>query len=72
MEPRFEVQGIGSAVASSALDAVRDTGGLVLPYCPFIRGYIQRHAAYLDLLPADRRAGFALTSGHPTPDRPWS
>jgi len=35
----------------------------VLPYCPFIRSYIQRHPAYLDLVPADRRAEFALTPG---------
>ncbi len=63
VEPRFEGQGIGSALASSALDAVRDAGGLVLPYCPFIRSYIQRHPAYLDLVPADRRAEFALTPG---------
>jgi predicted GNAT family acetyltransferase len=45
------------------LDAVRDAGGLVLPYCPFIRSYVQRHPAYLDLVPADRRAEFALTPG---------
>jgi hypothetical protein len=35
----------------------------VLPYCPFVRGYIERHPDYLDLVPADRRSGFGLASG---------
>jgi predicted GNAT family acetyltransferase len=70
VEPRFEGQGIGSALASGALDAVRASGGSVLPYCPFIRSYIQRHPAYLELVPAGRRAEFALSPGDPSPDRP--
>jgi hypothetical protein len=41
----------------------------VLPFCPFIRGYIQRHPAYLDLVPGDRRAEFQLASASDEPDR---
>lgn len=69
VEPRFEGQGIGSALAEAALDAVRASGGSVLPYCPFIRRYIQRHPAYVDLVPPARRAEFALPPGDPTPVR---
>jgi hypothetical protein len=42
----------------------------VLPFCPFIRGYIQRHPAYLDLVPDDRRAEFELAPAAGEPDRP--
>jgi hypothetical protein len=32
----------------------------VLPYCPFVKSYIQKHPEYLDLVPAERRASFDL------------
>lgn len=70
VEPHYEGKGVGSALASGALDAVRAAGGSVLPYCPFIRSYVQRHPVYLDLVPDDRRSEFALTPGDPTPDQP--
>jgi uncharacterized protein len=60
IEPAFEGRGLGSVLARGALDATRAAGSSVLPFCPFIRGYIQRHPAYLDLVPADRRAQFEL------------
>lgn len=60
IEPAFEGRGLGSALARGVLDAAREAGSPVLPFCPFIRGYIQRHPAYLDLVPADRRAEFEL------------
>ena len=50
VDEAFEGQGVGSAIASGALDAVRDRGGLVVvPRCPFIRGWIDRHPEYADL-----------------------
>lgn len=70
VEPEFEGQGIGSALARGVLDAARERDTAVLPFCPFIRGYIQRHPAYLDLVPVQRRAEFALTPGDSTPDGP--
>lgn len=70
VEPQYEGKGVGSALASGALDAVRTAGGSVLPYCPFLRSYIQRHPTYLDLVPADRRSEFALSAGDPTSDQP--
>ena len=69
VEPRFEGRGLGSVLARGALDATRSAGRQVLPFCPFIRGYIERHPAYLDLVPADRRAEFGLPAdaGEPRP-----
>ncbi len=69
VQPEHEGQGVGAALARGALDAVRGNGGAVLPYCPFLRSWIQRHPDYLDLVPTDRRAEFALTPGDQPPDR---
>ena len=60
VEPEFEGRGVGSALARGALDAVRAEGASVLPFCPFIRSWIERHPDYAALVPADRRAQFGL------------
>ena len=61
VDDRFEGRGIGSALARGVLAAARDDGLAVLPYCPFIAGYIRSHPdEYLDLVPSDRRAKFRL------------
>ena len=47
----FEGKGVGSALARSALDDVRERGGRrVLAICPFIKTWMLRHPAYADLL----------------------
>ena len=58
--PEFEGRGLGSVLARRALDAVREEGLAVLPFCPFVRGWIARHEDYLDLVPADQRERFSL------------
>ncbi|GGO00812.1 N-acetyltransferase [Microbispora rosea subsp. aerata] len=63
IDPAFEGRGLGSALVRAALDAARDAGLSVLPFCPFVRRYIERHPGYLDLVPADRRTGFSLGGG---------
>jgi hypothetical protein len=60
IEPRFEGHGLGSILARAALDATRAERLSVLPFCPFIRGFVQRHPDYQELVPADRRALFGL------------
>lgn len=57
---RFEGQGLGGRLVSAALDDVRSRGLAVLPFCPFVRGYIARHHEYLDLVPETQRAQFGL------------
>ncbi len=50
VEPAFEGQGIGSAIARYALDQLRAGGTRkALPVCPFIKGWIERHREYLDV-----------------------
>lgn len=48
VDPSFEGNGVGSALARFALDQIRDEGvRKALPVCPFIKGWIQRHPEYL-------------------------
>ena len=48
VDPAFEGQGVGSAIARHALDhVVADGTRKVLAVCPFIKGWIQRHPEYL-------------------------
>lgn len=51
VDSSFEGQGVGSAIAAGALDDVREHVQLpVVPRCPFIRGWIERHPTYADLV----------------------
>jgi uncharacterized protein len=63
IDPRFEGQGLASRLVQTALSEARDAGLAVLPFCPFVRGYIAGHRdAYLDLVPADLRDSFELAA----------
>jgi predicted GNAT family acetyltransferase len=48
--PKFESQGVGTALARGALDDVRASGRVLVPQCPFIRSYVERHPDYADLV----------------------
>lgn len=50
IEPGFEGRGLGSVLARGALDATRAAGRSVRPVCPFVRGWIERHPEYQDLV----------------------
>ena len=50
VEDDVEGQGVGSALARTALDAARERGLAVFPRCSFIAGWIDRHPDYADLL----------------------
>ncbi|MFD8009174.1 GNAT family N-acetyltransferase [Streptomyces sp. NPDC058955] len=60
IDPRFGGRGLGGLLARGALDDARARGLRVLPYCPFIRGWIGKHPEYADLVPEARRARFGL------------
>ena len=46
----MEGQGVGSRLVRAALDQVRERGLKVVPLCYFVKGYIERHPEYQDLL----------------------
>ena len=60
VDERFEGLGVGSALAVRALEDARAAGIAVLPYCPFMNEYLQRHPEYADLVPESQRERFAL------------
>ena len=60
IEPEFEGRGRGGTLVREALSRARAEGIAVLPFCPFVRSYIESHPDQLDLVPADRREEFEL------------
>ena len=53
IDPGREGQGLASTLARAALDAAREAGEAVVPLCPFIAAYIERHEEYADLVDRD-------------------
>ena len=45
-----EGQGVGSTLARTFLDDIRSAGRRVVPLCPFVRGWLQKHPDYADLV----------------------
>ena len=52
VDPDAGREGVGSALVRGALDDVRAAGQTVVPRCPFVRGWIERHPDYADLVAA--------------------
>jgi predicted GNAT family acetyltransferase len=50
VDPDAEGSGVGSALARFALDDARRQQRTVVPQCSFIRGWIDRHPDYADLV----------------------
>ena len=48
--PELEGRGIGSRLIEAALAQVRQEGLKVVPQCPFVRAYIDKHPEAQDLL----------------------
>ncbi|WP_406194939.1 N-acetyltransferase [Kitasatospora sp. NBC_01560] len=60
IDPEFAGRGLAGTLARAALDDARAQGLAVLPYCPFIRGWLGKHPDYVDLVPEAQRARFGL------------
>ncbi len=50
VEDGHEGEGLGSLLVKEALDDVRARGGQIVPVCPFVTAYIERHQEYADLV----------------------
>ena len=50
IDDAYEGQGLGSKLASGALDVARAGDHPVVPLCPFIASYIERNPDYQDLV----------------------
>ena len=51
----LEGQGIASKLVKAALDDARAEHLAVVPFCPFVAGYIRRHPDYKDLVHGEYR-----------------
>jgi len=60
VEEHHEGQGLGSRLIRFALDDARRRELAVLPFCPFVKSFIERHREYADLVPANMRPRFGL------------
>lgn len=60
IDPALERRGLGSKLVAFALEDARGRGLSVLPFCPFVRAYIQEHPEYRDLVAKESRARFGL------------
>jgi predicted GNAT family acetyltransferase len=50
VDDKFGGRGVGGELARGALDDVRAHGLGVVPLCPFIKGWIEKHSDYQDLV----------------------
>lgn len=48
--PDYQGQGIGSHLVRSELEDIRRRGGFVVPECPHVEGWIDRHPDFADLV----------------------
>ncbi|MFD2091796.1 GNAT family N-acetyltransferase [Blastococcus deserti] len=60
VDPGVGGRGIGSALVAAVLTAARERGLTVLPYCSFVRHYIQQHPEFVDLVAESDRPHFGL------------
>ena len=50
VDPDSGHEGVGSALVRGALDDVRAAGQRIVPRCPFVKGWIDHHPDYADLV----------------------
>jgi uncharacterized protein len=60
VDDAFEGHGVGSTLVSEALKDAQRRGLKVLPFCPFVNSYIEKHHEYLHLVPESHREDFGL------------
>ena len=50
VDPALRGRGVGEAVVRHALEAARSGGVQVIPTCPFVKKFIERHPEYRDVV----------------------
>ena len=57
IEDRFEGRGLASQLVRGALDDIRSRGGRIHPFCSYVRGWVEKHDDYRDLVDDPARFG---------------
>ena len=60
IDDEYEGQGLAKVLVTHALDEARSRELGVLPFCPYVRRFISRNPAYVDLVPEGDRERFDL------------
>jgi len=60
VDERFQGRGIGDQLIRFALEDARARGLAVLPFCPFVKAFIERHREFEELVPETYREQFGL------------
>jgi predicted GNAT family acetyltransferase len=60
VENAYSGEGFASTLVRNALDRSSAKGLRVLPYCPYVRWWIEKHPDYIDLVPADKQPEFGF------------
>ncbi|MCW3816921.1 N-acetyltransferase [Micromonospora sp. DR5-3] len=50
VDPEFEGQGVGSTLARTVMDDARAKGRTVVPICPFLSGWLEKHPEYENIV----------------------
>lgn len=58
IEPEGEGRGLGSVLVQGALDHIADRNGRIVPLCPFVAGWIERHPDYRRLVDEQMTAAY--------------
>jgi uncharacterized protein len=56
-------EGLAGLMVERALRDAREEGLEVVPFCWYVAEYIGKHPEFADLVPADRRTEFGLSTG---------
>lgn len=49
VKPDYEGQGVGSLLVRTTLEQIQEAGKQVIPTCPFVRAYLERHPEWESL-----------------------
>ena len=50
VDEKFQNKGVGAALVRGTLDQLRERGTKVVPRCPYVAAFIERHPEYQDLV----------------------
>jgi predicted GNAT family acetyltransferase len=67
--PEVSGEGLGGVLVRAALDDTRARGLGALPYCSFVRHFMEEHPEYVDLIPPARRRAFGFPAVAPNTDK---
>jgi predicted GNAT family acetyltransferase len=60
VDERLHGRGLGDRLIRFALEDARARGLAVLPFCPFVKAFIERHREFEELVPESYREQFGL------------